>query len=232
MTGSGVGDGNDVLPKDCTSTRGGDAVKLSYLLSCFIAREGDLPPEQCDWYTLPPQPGSAAATAKQEAFADGRAQVPQDGASRPAARIRSAGSRGSRTRSRRSSGAEALGSGRLALLAAAAGGVRGRRSGPRRRSPWASVLVDSVAPTGACSDWTEGTRAERLATIEEIREQINLKDSAVQTPELSDKAAYRVLDSSARGRSRAASGSTSCTRAPTASPRSPRTRRGGRCGSS
>ena len=26
-------------------------------------------------------------------------------------------------------------------------------------------------------------------------EQVNLKDSAVQTPELSDKAAYRVLDS-------------------------------------
>ena len=35
---------------------------------------------------------------------------------------------------------------------------------------------------------------ERLATIEDIREQVNLKDSAVQTPELSDKAAYRMLD--------------------------------------
>ena len=71
VTGSGVGDGNDSLPTDCTSTRGGDGVKLSYLLSCFMAREGDLPPEQCDWYTLPPQPGSPAATAKQEAFAKG-----------------------------------------------------------------------------------------------------------------------------------------------------------------
>ena len=39
-----------------------------------------------------------------------------------------------------------------------------------------------------------GTRPERLATIDDIREQINLKDSAVQTPELSDKAAYRILD--------------------------------------
>ena len=43
-----------------------------------------------------------------------------------------------------------------------------------------------------------GNRAERLATIDDIREQVNLKDSAVQTPELSDKAAYRVLDTTCR----------------------------------
>ena len=46
-------------------------MKLSYLLSCFMAREGDLPPEQCDWYTLPPQPGSPAAIAKKKAFEKG-----------------------------------------------------------------------------------------------------------------------------------------------------------------
>jgi hypothetical protein len=51
-----------------------------------------------------------------------------------------------------------------------------------------------VAPLAQCRDWTAGSRAERLATIDDIREQINLKDSSVQTPELSDKAAYRVLD--------------------------------------
>ena len=33
-----------------------------------------------------------------------------------------------------------------------------------------------------------------MATIHDIRRQINLKDSAVQTPELSDDAAYGVLD--------------------------------------
>jgi Right handed beta helix region len=71
VTGSGAGDGNDALPTDCTSIRRGDGVKLAYLLSCFMAREGDLPPEQCDWYTLPPQPGSPAATAKQQAFEQG-----------------------------------------------------------------------------------------------------------------------------------------------------------------
>ena len=39
---------------------------------------------------------------------------------------------------------------------------------------------------------------ERLATIDDIREQVNLKDSAVKTPELSDDAAYRVLDNTCR----------------------------------
>jgi hypothetical protein len=71
VTGSGVGDGNDALPSDCTNARAGDSVKLAYLFSCFLAREGDLPPEQCDWFTLPPRPTSAAATAKQREFERG-----------------------------------------------------------------------------------------------------------------------------------------------------------------
>ena len=71
VTGSGAGDGDDALPTDCNNVRAGDSVKLTYLLSCFLAREGQLPPEQCDWYTLPPQPGSPAASAKQQAFEKG-----------------------------------------------------------------------------------------------------------------------------------------------------------------
>ena len=42
--------------------------------------------------------------------------------------------------------------------------------------------MGSVAPLAQCRDWAGGNRDERLATIEDIREQINLKDSAVQTP--------------------------------------------------
>jgi hypothetical protein len=72
VTGPGTGDGNDPLPSDCGKSVGqGDPVKVAYLLSCFLAREGDVPPEQCDWYTLPPQPGSTAAARKQERFAAG-----------------------------------------------------------------------------------------------------------------------------------------------------------------
>jgi hypothetical protein len=72
VTGPGVGDGNDVLPRTCVGSKSnGDPVKVQYLLSCFLAREGDLPPEQCDWYTLPPKPGTLSAARKQQAFARG-----------------------------------------------------------------------------------------------------------------------------------------------------------------
>ena len=71
VTGPGIGDGNDVLPSDCENTSAGDTVKVAYLLSCFLAREGEAPPEQCDWYTLPPKPDSPAAARKEEAFAEG-----------------------------------------------------------------------------------------------------------------------------------------------------------------
>ena len=71
VTGPGAGDGNDVLPSNCQNTSSGDPVKVAYLLSCFLAREGQAPPEKCDWYTLPPQPGSLAARSKQQEFAEG-----------------------------------------------------------------------------------------------------------------------------------------------------------------
>jgi hypothetical protein len=61
--------------------------------------------------------------------------------------------------------------------------------------PVGEKLVGSVAQMATCADWNGGTRAERLATIHDIRQQVNLKDSAVQTPELSDHAAYEVLAS-------------------------------------
>ncbi len=64
--------------------------------------------------------------------------------------------------------------------------------------PVGDPLVGSVAPLAQCKDWSAGSREERLATIDDIREQVNLQDSAVKTPELSDKAAYRVIDATCR----------------------------------
>ena len=80
------------------------------------------------------------------------------------------------------------------LLLASCGGGSDDGSAEKKAKPVGQMLAGSVAPTAQCRDWEGGTRPERLATIEDIREQINLKDSAVQTPELSDKAAYRILD--------------------------------------
>ena len=79
----------------------------------------------------------------------------------------------------------------LAVLAVLVGCGAGEAPEPQ---PVGEKLVGSVAQMATCSDWNKGTRAQRLATIHDIRQQVNLKDSAVQTPELSDHAASEVLD--------------------------------------
>ncbi len=175
VTGPGVGDGNDRLPSNCaTSVGNGDNVKLASLLACFVAREGTGPPEKCDWYTLPPKPGSAAATRRSREFAAGaRAFLAAPQGARLRARVR-------------------------AVTAAAPVSVAGGPLSASGARPLGEMLAGSVAPMAQCADWNGGTRAQRLATIEDIREQVNLKDSAVQTPPLSDGAAYTVLDKTCR----------------------------------
>jgi hypothetical protein len=64
--------------------------------------------------------------------------------------------------------------------------------------PVGEKLVGSVAQMATCSDWNEGTRAQRIATIHDIRQQVNLKDSSVHTPELSDHAASEILDNTCK----------------------------------
>jgi hypothetical protein len=82
----------------------------------------------------------------------------------------------------------------LAVLLLASCGGDSDQSAEKKVKPVGQMLAGSVAPTAQCRDWEGGNRDERLATIEDIREQVNLKDSAVKTPELSDRAAYRILD--------------------------------------
>ena len=173
VTGPGAGDGNDKLPSNCkTSKSSGDPVKVAYLLSCFLAREGDAPPEQCDWYTLPPKPGSAAARRKQRNFAVAARRY-----------LKSASAAQLRERIGKLTGIPDSGS-------------------PLPRSPDAQPLgevrVGSVAQLAKCSDWNRGSRDERLATIGAVRAHINLQDTAVKTPVLSNRAAYRVFANTCR----------------------------------
>jgi hypothetical protein len=175
VTGPGAGDAPNTLPSNCsTSKTTGDAAKTAYLLSCFLARSGDAPAEDCDWYRLPPKPGSKAALRRQRRFE---------------ASVRAF-----------------LTTARAQRLREQIGEISGPPdSSPSRSAPAGSeakplgeMLVGSVAQMAQCSDWNGGNRAARLATIHDIRRQINLKDSAVQTPELSDEAAYRVLEGTCR----------------------------------
>jgi hypothetical protein len=52
----------------------------------------------------------------------------------------------------------------------------------------------SVAQLASCADWNEGSVEERLATIEEVRGQINLEEGTVRTPALSDQEAYDFFE--------------------------------------
>ncbi len=52
----------------------------------------------------------------------------------------------------------------------------------------------SVASLAQCSDWNEGTEEERLATITDIRAQLNQAGADGPTPDLSDEDAYDLLD--------------------------------------
>jgi hypothetical protein len=56
------------------------------------------------------------------------------------------------------------------------------------------VLVGSVAPLAQCRDWNAGDEEQRIATIEDIRSQINLEDAPVQAPALSNERAAELFD--------------------------------------
>jgi hypothetical protein len=60
--------------------------------------------------------------------------------------------------------------------------------------PLGREAAGSVAPLVQCRDWNRGSEAEKLATIEEIRGQINLESSGVQAPPLSDDEAMQLFE--------------------------------------
>lgn len=84
----------------------------------------------------------------------------------------------------------------LALVLALAFAACGDDSEPAEpdAQPVGEEVGGSVAPLAQCRDWNRGTEAEKLATIEEIRSQINLEDSGVEAPSLSDDEAMSVFD--------------------------------------
>ena len=63
-----------------------------------------------------------------------------------------------------------------------------------KAEPVGDLRAGSVAQLAECSDWTAGTPEEQAATVEVIKAAINLEDGTGETPELSDDAAYRVID--------------------------------------
>lgn len=87
---------------------------------------------------------------------------------------------------------------RLGTLAAALGVMAvascgGDPADPSEVRGVGEVRAGSVAQLANCADWKAGTVEERLATIEDVRSQINLEDAPVEQPALSDEAAYEFF---------------------------------------
>ena len=59
--------------------------------------------------------------------------------------------------------------------------------------PVGDVRVGSISYLAQCRDWNAGTRAQKLATIADIRNQINTGDAGVENPTLNDEEAYGLF---------------------------------------
>jgi hypothetical protein len=65
---------------------------------------------------------------------------------------------------------------------------------PEDAEPVGPELAGSVAPLAQCRDWVEASEEEKLATIADIRSQVNREDAGVTASELTDDEAMEVLD--------------------------------------
>jgi hypothetical protein len=82
----------------------------------------------------------------------------------------------------------------LAALTLAACGEASDAGGDAEVQPVGPERAGSVAALAQCTDWNEGTKEEQLATIADIRAQLNQAGSDGPTPDLPDDEAYEVLD--------------------------------------
>lgn len=106
-------------------------------------------------------------------------------------------SRASRTvrRSRRRALVAAAG----AVLALLAGGCSDDDGAPAtpagaRAEPLGEQVGGSVAQLAQCADWTGGSQERKLATVADIRDQVNRTDTGIDAPPLTDDEALALFD--------------------------------------
>lgn len=87
--------------------------------------------------------------------------------------------------------------GLLALAAAGAIALAGcgdSASDDGEAEPVGNELGGSVAPLAACSDWLTASDEEKVATVEDIRSQVNREDAGVTASALTNEEAIEVFD--------------------------------------
>ena len=61
-------------------------------------------------------------------------------------------------------------------------------------TPVGEMTAGSVAQLVECRDWNGATGEQQLATIDDVRSQINLGDSGIDAPSLTDEEAQQLFD--------------------------------------
>lgn len=86
----------------------------------------------------------------------------------------------------------------VAVVAVAVCVIAGCGSGGEEPATEAEAVGEetagSVAQLAQCRDWNRGDEAEKLATITDIRAQVNRPDSGFEAPPLSDAEAMELFD--------------------------------------
>ncbi len=80
----------------------------------------------------------------------------------------------------------------LSLTFGACGG--GEDESKSASKPLGQELAGSVAHLAQCKDWVGGSRERKLATIEDVRAQVNRRDTGIQAPPLTDEEALGLFD--------------------------------------
>jgi hypothetical protein len=60
--------------------------------------------------------------------------------------------------------------------------------------PVGEVTAGSVARLATCRDWNGANSEQKLATIEDVRNQLNPNDPGIQAPQLTDEEALTAFD--------------------------------------
>lgn len=80
------------------------------------------------------------------------------------------------------------------LVAAALAGCGDDAQADREVTGVGQPIAGSVAPLAQCRDWEAGDEEEKLATIADIRAQLNQPGADGPTPDLTDREAYDLFE--------------------------------------
>jgi hypothetical protein len=82
----------------------------------------------------------------------------------------------------------------VAAAAALAGSGCGSDASAGQETELGPLRAGSVAALAQCSDWTQGSKEQKVATVQDIRDMVNQTGTVEPTTDLDDEDALALLD--------------------------------------